>query len=299
MSGTHHDRPRLAALSLLGLTVIWGSTFLVVKDAVERIAVLDFTFIRFAIAGAILFAVRPRALAGLSALERRHGVVLGLLVGMGFITQTVGLQYTASSVSGFITGLMVVFTPLVAWVLFGLRVDRTAWVGVAIATVGLALLALKGLSIGYGEALTLLASFLYGCYIVGLSQWATPQTAYGLTLLQVLTATVLSGVPALLDGGLESPADAGVWGAILYMAIPATVVAFMVQTWAQPQLQPTRAAVILTMEPVFAGIFGIAVGGDPLTWRVLAGGSLVVVAMLVVELGPRRSVDAALPRLEP
>jgi drug/metabolite transporter (DMT)-like permease len=290
-------RARLATISLVVVTAIWGSTFVVVKDAVNHMPVMDFLAWRFGIAALAMFLVRPRAVLGLDSRGRRRGVALGLVLGGGYIAQTIGLQHTPASVSGFITGLFVVFTPLCAAVLLRQRVDRATWLAVVLATVGLGLIALHGVSIGSGEALTLLCAFAFGLHIVGLGEWSSEYDAAGLAIVQLATVAVLAIVVAA-PSSLAPPPDAAVWGAVVLTALPATAVAFFVQTWAQAELAPTRAAVVLTMEPVFAGIFGVAVGGDTLTARTIAGALLVLVAMYAVELGPRQSKDAAIQRFE-
>jgi drug/metabolite transporter (DMT)-like permease len=200
-------------------------------------------------------------------------------------------------VSGFITGLFVVFTPLCSGLLLRQRVDGASWAGVGLATAGLALLSLHGLSVGTGEAITLLCATAFALHIVGLGQWSTPQDAYGLAVVQLATVAVVS-IPAAAPESLAPPPDAGVWGAILLTALAATAFGFFVQTWAQAHLAPARAAVVMTMEPVFAGIFGVTVGTDRLGPRTIVGSLLVLVAMLLVELGPRHGRDATLERLE-
>jgi drug/metabolite transporter (DMT)-like permease len=233
-----------------------------------------------------MFIVRPRSVLTLDAQGRRRGAILGLALGTGYIAQTVGLQHTPASISGFITGLFVVFTPLCAGVILRRRIGRMTWFAVILATVGLGLISLRGFSIGGGEALTLLCALLFALHIVGLGEWSSSYDSAGLAVVQLSTVAVLSIVCAA-PKSLAPPPDAAVWGAILLTAIPATALAFFVQTWAQSVLPPTRAAVVLTMEPVFAGIFGVAVGGDHLTVRIVIGAALVLVAMYAVELGPR------------
>jgi drug/metabolite transporter (DMT)-like permease len=277
----------LAAGALLVVCVIWGSTFLVVKDAVERMPVMDFLAWRFAIAALVMAAARPGAVRALSPRARRHGVVLGLALAAGYVAQTFGLERTPATVSGFITGLFVVFTPLCAGALLRKRVDLMSWVGVVVATGGLALLSLRGLSVGTGEAITLLCAVSFALHIVGLGEWSTPRDAYGLAVVQLSTVAVVSIVSAAPDS-LAPPPDAGVWGAILLTALAATAFGFFVQTWAQAHLAPTRAAVVMTMEPVFAGVFGVGVGGDRVGVRLVTGALLVLAAMFTVELGPRR-----------
>lgn len=276
---------------------MWGSTFVVVKDAVERMPVMDFLAWRFAVAALVMAAVRPGAVRRLSPAARRQGVVLGLALAAGYVTQTFGLQRTPATVSGFITGLFVVFTPLCSGLLLRRRVSATAWAAVAVATAGLALLSLRGLSVGTGEAITLLCAVSFALHIVGLGEWSTSSDAYGLAVVQLATVAVLSIVVSAPDT-LAPPPDAGVWGAILLTSIGATALGFFGQTWAQAHLPPTRAAVVMTMEPVFAAVFGVAVGGDRLGPRTVVGALLVLGAMYLVELGPRKGADAAIERLE-
>jgi drug/metabolite transporter (DMT)-like permease len=289
---------RGASVALVAATAVWGSTFVVVKDAIGRMPVTDFLFWRFAVAAVLLVLIRPRAVGRLSPFARRRGVVLGAFLGAGFVAQTAGLRTTSATVSGFVTGMMVVFTPLVAWLVLRQRVERSAWLGVGIATVGLALLTLRGVSVGAGEALTLLGALFYAFHIVGLGEWSRPDDAYGLTVVQAVTVAALCLALTAVDGQVELPPDRTAWWAVGFMAVAATAVGFVVQTWAQAHLPATRAAVILTMEPVFAGVFAVVFAGEPLTWRILLGGGLVVAAMLVVELGPRRARDATVPHLE-
>jgi len=191
----------------------------------------------------------------------------------------------------------VVFTPLCAGLVLRHRVDLVSWLGVAVATGGLALLLLHGLSVGRGEAITLLCAIAFALHIVGLGEWSTARDAYGLAVVQLGTVAVISAIAAAPDS-LAPPPDSGVWGAILLTALAATAIGFFVQTWAQAHLAPTRAAVVMTMEPVFAGIFGVAFGGDDLTVRIAVGAVLVLAAMFLVELGPRRAADAKVERLE-
>jgi drug/metabolite transporter (DMT)-like permease len=277
----------LAALGLLAVTAAWGSTFFLLKDVVERIPVTDFLAVRFALAALAVWLLAPRSVSRLTAAERRSGVLLGLLYGGGQVLQTVGLQSTSASVSGFVTGMYVVFTPLLGALLLRAQIGRTVWCAVALATVGLGVLSLQGLAVGTGEALTLASAVLYAAHIVGLGVWSSGRNALGLTVVQLLTVTVVCGAAAA-PGGIVLPQRAGDWGSLVYMALVAGAVALVVQTWAQAHLTATRAAIIMTMEPVWAGLFAVLLGGERLGPRVVLGGALVLAAMYLVELGPRR-----------
>lgn len=286
----------LATLALLAMTACWGSTFFLTKDLLERVPVLDYLAVRFAIATVALFLIFPRALRATSAEARRHAVVLGVLYGIAQILQTAGLAHTAASVSGFITGMYVVFTPLLAAPLLKQRIGAFTWAAVGLAVVGLAVLTLSGFSVGYGEALTLVAAVLYALHIVGLGAWSTPAEAMGMAIVQLAVITVVCFVVTVPDG-IVLPGTTADWASVIYMAVFAAALALAGQTWAQAHLPPTRSAIIMSMEPVFAAFFAVWLGSEVLTARMLVGGGLVLTAMLIVEIGPRRKVEAEVPHI--
>ena len=292
------ERPKtlLATLTLLGITAAWGSTFFLIKDLLERVPTLDFLGVRFAIAAVALVLVAPRAIGRLSREARRHAVVLGLLYGLGQILQTAGLAETPASVSGFITGLYVVATPLFAAVLLHTRITWLTWVAVLLAAVGLAVLTLNGLSVGYGEALTFVAAMLYALHIVGLGAWSTATDAMGLAILQLIVIAVVCLVCTVPDG-LVLPDRASDWLSLLYMALIPGALGIVGQTWAQAHLPPTRTAIVMSMEPVFAAFFAVLLGGEDVDVRMVVGGAMVLAAMLVVEVGPRRRIEGEVQHL--
>src|SRR4051812_47438366 len=151
MPGPSRQRPELVGtVALVGVTAVWGSTFIVVKHAVERMPVMDFLAWRFAIAALVMAVARPKAVTALSPTARRNGVLLGLALAAGYVAQTFGLQRTPATISGFITGLFVVFTPLCAGLLLHKRIDVMSWLGVAVATAGRAALSVHGVVVGGG-----------------------------------------------------------------------------------------------------------------------------------------------------
>jgi drug/metabolite transporter (DMT)-like permease len=281
----------LATLTLLAMTACWGSTFFLIHDLVDRVPAVDFLAVRFGIASLAMLALAPRALARLTPELRRRAVVLGLLYGVAQILQTVGLAHTPASVSGFITGMYVVCTPLLAAVVLRTRITALTWGAVALAVGGLGVLTLQGFSVGYGEALTLVAAFIYAVHIVGLGAWSTTADAIGMSIMQCLVIAAICFVAAVPDG-ITLPDRTGDWLAVVYMALFAGAAALLGQTWAQAHLPPTRSAIIMSMEPVFAAFFAVLLGGESVTPRILLGGGMVLSAMLVVELVPRRRIEA-------
>jgi drug/metabolite transporter (DMT)-like permease len=291
----------LATGALLLTTASWGSTFFLIKDLLERVPTLDFLAVRFAIAGVVMFAVAHRAVLALDRTVLRRAVVVGGIYGVAQILQTAGLAHTAASVSGFITGMYVVCTPLLAALLLRTRITGLTWGAVLLATVGLGVLTLDlpmngGSSVGYGEALTFVAAVLYALHIVALGAWSTARDALGMSVVQLIVIAVVCLVATAPDGVVlpDRPRD---WAAIVYMALVAGALALVAQTWAQSQLAPTRTAIIMSTEPVFAALFAVLFGGEGLTLRMLLGGALVLTAMLVVELGPRRRVEGEVQHL--
>lgn len=290
---------RMATLLLLAVTVFWGATFVLNQNVLARVTAADLQTWRFGAATVMMVALRPHWLLAAPREHIRHGFWLGLVLGAGYLVQLLGLTRTTATASGFITGMFVVFVPLLAAAIFRQRVPAAAWAGVAMSFAGLALIALNGLAIGFGEVLTLLCAILFALHIIGLDKWADPDYVYSITTTQIATVFIASLVVSLGQGGPVVPRDATTWFTILLLAAVGTCIGFFAQTWVQSQLSSTRAAVIMTMEPVFAGLAGITVGSDALTPRIVVGSLLILGATYVVELGPRHSAEGSHIHLEP
>ncbi|SDU95415.1 Permease of the drug/metabolite transporter (DMT) superfamily [Microlunatus sagamiharensis] len=302
---TRSRTERLAFAALLTMAAVWGSTFFLMKDLLTRVGVLDMLAVRFAIASvALALLAAPRLRVDATVLRR--GVLLGLLYGAAQIVQTVGLSLTSASVSGFVTSLYVVLTPLLGALVFRSRIGAATWAGAALAAVGLGVLSLQGFSVGSGEALTLASAALYALHILVLSRFTDPERALGLSLVQLVVITlVCTGAALLPDGsghvGVTLPATAGDWVSMLYLAVVAGAGAMVLQTWAQAHVEPSSAAVVMAAEPVWAAVFAVLLGGERPTVRMVLGGLAIVGAMYLVELAPRRSrsTDAADDAVEP
>jgi len=286
----------LATAALLAVTSCWGSTFFLIHDLLARVPTLDFLAVRFAIASLTLVLLAPRAVGRLTRESRRQAVVLGCLYGVAQILQTAGLAKTPASVSGFITGMYVVATPILAALILRTRIGVLTWVAVLVAMAGLGILTLNGLSIGYGEALILVAAMLYALHIVGLGAWSDARQTLGMAIVQLIVITVICLV-CTAPNGLVLPDRLGDWVSVFYMAVFAGAGAMIGQTWAQAHLPATRAAIIMSTEPVFAAVFAVLFGGESATLRMVFGGLLVLAAMVLAELAPRRRVEIEVPHL--
>ena len=284
-----------AAVGLVVVTAVWGSTFVLIKDVVAVMPVADFLAVRFVIAAVVMLVAFWRPMRRLGRRQVHQALALGVVYGAAQVLQTLGLAVTPAAVSGFVTGMYVVLTPVIGALVLRHRPPSTTWLAVAMSTAGLALLALRGFSVGTGELLVLASAALYAVHIVGLGAWSDARDALGLATVQMLAIAALCTLAAL-PGGVTLPASGEAWAGVLYTAVVAGAGALVVQTWAQAHLSATRAAIIMTMEPVFAALFAVLLGGEHLTVRMLSGGLLVLAAMYVVELTPARS---AAPEREP
>ena len=283
MNARHNLQLKLAPLALLLVSAAWGLAFVVMKPAIERQSVNNFLFTRFLMAVLVMVLIRPQVLKLLTKDLLLRGLAAGFLLGGGYIFQTVGLANTGAAITGFVTGLYVVLTPLFAGLIFKERVSKNTWLYVFMATVGLALLSLKGWSIGFGELMVFFSAIAFAAHITALSKWSAGRDVYAMTITQLTMCAAMTGVASIFEG-YSAPPDSGVWAVVVFTAVFATAIAFIVQTWSQAHMSATKVAVILTMEVVFAAFFAIIFAGERLTLQAALGGVLVVTAMYLIVL---------------
>jgi drug/metabolite transporter (DMT)-like permease len=272
-----------ALVALIAVTAVWGVTFVQVKDAVELYPLFGFLAVRFAIASVVLAGPAARRLPSLGRSGWTAGSALGLLLALGYGLQTAGLERTTVSSAGFITGLYVVFTPLLALLLFRTRVGRAVWIGVALAVVGLAMLSGVGAGDPLGDLLVLLGSAAYSVQIVLMEQFAPRFDPIAFTQVELVAAFGGFAVVAAAVGQVEVPHGWTVWGALLVTGIFASALAFLVQTWAQRRTSATRTALAFALEPVWAGVFGFWLAGDRLGAIGWGGCAVIMAGILVAE----------------
>ena len=288
-------------LLLVGVTAVWGWTFTVVRDAVAVFPVLGFLAIRFTIASV---ALSPVSLRRMSARTLRTGLAIGVVLGVGYFFQTLGLRYTTPTNSGLVTGLFLLFVPLFDRLLHGVRLRRLLWAEVAVCFVGMALLVGEGRAeLRIGDALTVVAAAAYGLHIALLSRHAREHDPAALTMGQMLAVAVGAAAAWPLLEPLSLP-PAPVWVALLITGVLASGVAFYVQTFVQSRLSALRAGIIIATEPLFAAVFGYLLAGDRLSASQLRGGMLLLGAIVTCQFVPawqnvRARGDAAPPPANP
>ena len=283
MSVRHQLQLKLAPWALLGVAAAWGLAFVVMKDAIERQSVNNFLFTRFTLAVVVMVLIRPQVIKKFNKDLLLRGSMAGIFLGFGYIFQTLGLERTGAAITGFITGLYVVLTPLLASFVLKEQISRFVWLCIFIATIGLALLSVQGFSVGFGEMLVLMSAIFFAAHIIALSKWSPGRDVYAMTVVQLTICALMAGIASIPEG-YSPPPDTGVWAVVVFTAVFATAVAFIIQTWSQAHISATKVAVILTMEVVFAALFAVIFGGEVLTLQVLLGGSLVLLAMYLIVL---------------
>lgn len=271
----------LPYLAITAAAAVWGGSFVFMKDSLEKQNVFSFLSIRFAIAALLMIIYRPKVLIGLNFKFVYRGVIAGSILALGYILQSIGLTKTTVSNTGFITGLYLVFTPLISAIAIRRPIKRWHLAAVVFATTGLFLISFNGFRLGYGETLVLISAAVYGAHIVVLGEWSDGSNTYALALIQILTTSIVCSICAVIVG-FEWVPDTSVWISILFTAILATFFAFLVQTWSQSFMHATAAAVLFATETPFAVLFGLIFQNDPMTLRIGIGGLLIMTAMFLV-----------------
>jgi drug/metabolite transporter (DMT)-like permease len=287
---------KVASLALVGVCAIWGLTFTMVQDAIAILPAFAFLTYRFAAATAIVAVVFRHRLAALPREGWYAALLMGCLLAAGYVFQTLGLEHTSPSDAGFITGLMVVFTPVMGALLLRQHITRLAWVAAGVSAFGLYLLSgVGGQFTLRGNGLVLLCAISFAAHILATDRATHRFDTGALLAVQLGVAALVPFVLALATGDLETPHGGKVWLALVVTAVFASALAFFVQTYAQRHAPPARTALILASEPAFAGLFGYFLAGDRLTAIAWLGAGLIMSAIIAVELIPRWRTIEPLP----
>ena len=272
---------KLAPWALLAVAAMWGISFVWMKDILDQQDVYSFLVSRFLVAAIAMIAIRPKVIKQFNKDLVLKGLVIGAALGAGYVFQTLGLERTTPAITGFITGLYVVITPLLAFLFLKEKLTLAICFYILLAVAGLAVLSIEGWSVGTGEIFVLISAALFALHIILLGSWSKSFDAYALTVIQLTSCALVAAIPALING-YKAPPDMQVWSVVLFTAVFATAFAFVIQTWSQARISTTKVAVILTMEVVFAALFSFMYGMEPFTLRLAIGGSMVLIAMLAI-----------------
>lgn len=279
----------LVDLSLIGIALIWGSTFVLVKQALADVSTLLFLTLRFSVATlALVLIFRKQLRGGLSSI--RPGLLAGVFLSAGYVLQTFGLKYTSASKTGFITGLYIPLVPLFSSLVYKKAPKLSEVLGVLVAFGGMALMTIQRdlLDIGLGDLLVAGCAVAYAFHILVLGRYAASSNVAVLTVTQIATCAALGAGTFWWTEPVHLHWTPALWIALAVTSLLATALAFGVQTWAQRYSSPTRTALIFSLEPVFAWVTSYLVAGEVLTRRVTLGAGLVLAGILLVELKPFR-----------
>jgi drug/metabolite transporter (DMT)-like permease len=277
--------------SLVAVALVWGATFVLVKQALADVSTLLFLTLRFSAAAivlALLFRNEFRVPDAWASLLR--GAFAGLFLFGGYVLQTAGLKFTSASKAGFITGLYVPLVPLIGGLIDRKLPQLSELVGVAIACVGMFLLTVQRdiLSIGRGDLLVAGCAVAYAFHVVILGRFAPVSNISVLTVAQIATGALLGAATFWWVEPVRIAWSPSVWVALAVTSLLATALAFFIQTWAQRWTSPTRTALIFATEPVFAWLTSYLIAGEVLPRRAGMGAALILSGILVVELKPFR-----------
>jgi drug/metabolite transporter (DMT)-like permease len=274
---------RAPLVALVGVTVIWGITFVQVQNAIALYPLFAFLAVRFTISTAVLAPFAHGSLRRLPTSGYVVGVGVGGLLGAAYALQTAGLDRTTVASTGFITGLYVVFTPLLALAFFGTAVPRALWLGIALAVVGLLLL--NGVPGGstLGNVLVLGNAVFQAVQITAMERYAPRYDPRALTFLQMGTAAVAFTVIALALGDLGVPHGRTVWSALIVTGVFAGALGYLIATWVQARTTAARAALVFTLEAPFAALAGVLLADEVLGWAGWLGCGVMMAGILVAE----------------
>lgn len=275
-----------ADLGLMGICVIWGTSFAIVKTVVGEINPAAFIAVRFAVAALIIGLMSIKRFRNMSMELWLAGFLAAVPLMAGFLVQTAGVKLTTASKAGFITGMHVIFTPFLSWIVLKRRPTAYQVNGIAVAVAGLGLLTLEDFGMpSVGDLLVLACAFAFSVHMVMLARLSPRYDGFLLSFTQMVGAAVLAGAVAGPDLAQAASFGRDVWISVLYLGAAGTAIAYLVQTIAQRYTPPIRAALIMQLEPVFASLFAWLLIGERMDVRQYAGAALILAGILVCQIG--------------
>ncbi|QUH24720.1 DMT family transporter [Serpentinicella alkaliphila] len=274
-----------ANLSLLFITIIWGSSFILTKNSLNHLPTYNFLAIRFIISSFISIIIFRKKLISVDAPTIKYGILTGLVLFAGYAFQTVGLNYTTASKSGFITGFSVVIVPVFSAFLLKSKPTKPAIIGVIFAIIGLGFLTLdSNISLNIGDLYTLICALAFALHIISISKFTVKCDSINLAVIQIFVVGILSLLFSFVLEKPTIPTGINIWINIVILAVLATTIAFLIQTTMQKYTTATHTALILSAEPVFSAFFAFLIAGEMLPSGGILGSALILSGMLISEL---------------
>lgn len=278
------NRAALARAALFGATVIWGSSFFVMKNTLAEIPVFYLLAVRFLTGAAVLLLLSLKKLKSLKADTVLKGGILGALLFCGYVAQTFGLVYTTPGKNAFLTAFYCILVPFFYWAVARVRPDRFNILASVVCVAGIGLVSLTGgLSIRTGDALTLLCGVFYALHIVSVAVFSKDHDIFLLTLVQFACAALLGSVCGVLFETFPRTVSPGSVWSLVYLCFLATAAALLMQNIGQKYTPPSTAALILSLESVFGALFSVIFYGERLSLRTVSGFVLIFLAVILSE----------------
>lgn len=272
-------------LVLVLVTIIWGSTFIIVKNAIEILPVYNFLFIRFSIAFFLLAIIFYKKLLKIDKRTLIISSAIGTMLFAGYAFQTMGLMYTSASKSGFITGFSVVLVPIFEALFLKSKPSRAAVTGIVLAVIGLFLLTTNvNFSINFGDFLTLLCAFAFAMHIILIAKFASSVDTFVIATLQIGVVAILSGIASFTFETPVIPTNLSVWGAIIITGVFATAFAYVAQNTMQAYTTATHTALIFSLEPVFSAVAAFLIAGEVMSLKAITGGIFMLLGIILAEI---------------
>lgn len=296
---TSKKRQYLSDISLLFVAAVWGGGFVAVKDALDTMTPFVLMAYRFVLATVIMYAFLHKKIGKLSMADIKKGSVVGTVLYLAFAAQTFGLQFTTASKQGFLTATYVVMVPFLYWVLYKKRPANKAFIGSLLTIAGIALVSInKEMVFGKGDALTLLCALLFAMHIIAIEYFTKGMNVFKLAFLQLAVAAVLfTGSAVIFEPVVLTLTRSEIY-AIVYLAVFSTFACFTVQTIAQKYTSSSHASIIMSLESVFAAVFGVLLLNEVMTPLMLVGCVLIFAAILIIEVNLDKKKELKLENSE-
>lgn len=274
----------LSRLALFGAAIVWGSSFFVIKGAVDYLPPATLQAVRFSVGALVLGAIFWKKVKRLTGSDWLRGLLVGAFLGAASLVQNVGIQDTTPGKNAFLTCVYCIIVPFMFWGVRGERPQAKRFVAAVLCLAGIGLVSLtQRLTIGRGDLLTLAGGVLYACHIVSVATAGEDMDPVALSVMQFASAALFSWIYALTFEGSPASFDWSVWPQVMYLALASTTLGYLLQVVGQKNAPPAAASLILSLESVFGVLFSVLFYGEQMTGRLVLGFAVIFLSVLISE----------------